>query len=72
MDNECESGRRADFGGKWKVPCLRHATDVIGSEFGQTVQLCREHAQEVIDAGLVTEPFMDMAEWMRRMKEGDR
>ena len=71
----CDAGRRADFGGRWRTPCQYvfgrddrinmlgfEGTDVIGGP----LRFCDAHFQQLIDAGLITEPNIGADEFERR------
>ncbi len=69
----CAAGRTAFFGGRWKRPCtnnddLRHVIAAPG--LATPIELCEEHFQQVLGAGLVSEPYMDPGEYKRR-RRGD-
>ena len=66
--NLCHSGRKAFYGGKWMFPCPNSAIHhITGGEF--VVQLCDKHFQEVLAAGLVTDPYLSEKEFIRRETE---
>lgn len=67
-DRLCMSGRGADFGGKWVMPCAQAAIHVIATEDADlpTLVLCEGHFLEVLEAGLVDEPYLPEAEIVRR------
>lgn len=69
----CAAGKTAFFGGRWTVLDAHDAIGrhVIGSDIGVAIHLCDEHFQQVLEAGLVTEPYIDEAEFERRFP-GDR
>lgn len=59
--NICQAGRKADFGGRWKTPCasvfVRHElhSPALGTD---PLTFCDRHMQELIDAGLVSDPLV--------------
>jgi hypothetical protein len=66
-DGLCAAGRYAFFGGRWANDlCVDEGNHVIGTELGAGVRLCDWHFAEVNAAGLVSQPFMDPAEWKRK------
>lgn len=71
----CDAGRDADFGGRWAVPCseagihsLAFSDELYGPRAGGTpvLRFCERHIKELIAAGLIEEPAIDMNEWRRR------
>lgn len=57
---ECQAGREADFGGRWLLPCTEthsehrhHLVTIIG-----TFDFCDKHMIELIEAGLITDPYI--------------
>lgn len=66
LDDVCEAGRRANFGGRWKVPCMEYGRNMIGNPSLDPIKLCDQHFAEVNEAGLVDETNIDPAEFRRR------
>lgn len=75
----CDAGRRADFGGRWRVPCDHVFTkgdtiNTLGVEdqatteaIGGPLRFCTRHMRELIDAGLITEVAVTPEEFERRV-----
>ena len=71
----CEAGGRADFGGRWKIPCIKwgnealaFSTEVGGKQEMGTpiIYLCSEHMGELIADGLIDEVAVEPDEWDER------
>ncbi len=58
----CDSGRRADFGGRWQAECsaiiVRHTLHSEG--LAAPLHFCDKHMRQLIDAGLV--PHVNVSE----------
>lgn len=74
---QCDAGRRARFGGRWTVPCLRlsthdlaFSTESFGPRAPDTpiLHFCSEHMTELIAAGEIAEVDVDPADWLGRMR----
>lgn len=56
----CESGRAADFGGRWLLPCFipfsknQHTLITVAG----TWVFCDTHMEELIASGLITDPYI--------------
>jgi hypothetical protein len=68
-DHVCHAGRSAFFGGRWQEPCPNYARHHIGSPTADPIVLGDEHFQQVNEAGLVTEPFLDPQEYKHRERQ---
>lgn len=56
----CASGRQADFGGKWRLPCHIPYSKNVHRLITAAIELtfCDDHMMELIEAGLITDPFI--------------
>lgn len=65
----CDAGRTAFFGGRWMWPCA-YDGDIIhviaAPEHPDGIRLCPRHFEQVLNAGLVDEPFIGEDEFKRR------
>lgn len=77
----CQAGQLADYGGRWTIPCIKPATHCLGFTVGTggpadpdtpLVYLCDEHADELIEAGMIEEPDVGRDEFLRRQREAGR
>lgn len=68
----CWAGRWAFLSGKWDAiePCPMPPIHVIGAAVGEEIHLCDEHFNDAVNAGYVTEPFIDPEEYERRRRRG--
>lgn len=68
----CASGRQADYGGRWLLPChipySKNVHRLITAELELT--FCDTHMFELIEAGLITDPFIS-EEGARKLVEDD-
>lgn len=66
----CDSGRRADFGGRWQTPCqalfVRHT--LFTEAPIRPLLFCDKHMQQLIDAGLIDHPNVNDEE-IRRLRD---
>lgn len=67
-ENTCAAGRTAFFGGRWKLPCpyKGDVIHVIAAPEFPGLRLCPRHFEQVNEAGLVAEPYIDPDEFDRR------
>lgn len=66
IDDFCEAGRRATFGGRWKIPCMEHSHHAIANPSLEPIALCDRHFNEVNAAGLVADLNIGFPEFYRR------
>jgi len=69
--SDCEAGRTAFLGGRWREPCqdrgpIRHQITSPGND---PLVLCDAHFQQVYDADLIDEPYIGQQEFERREHE---
>ena len=69
MNEYCDAGRSAGFGGKWRTPCPDKAMHYITSPALPPIKLCDRHFQEVAAAGLVKDQNIGPEEYDRREQE---
>lgn len=65
---DCDAGRTAFFDGTWTTPCPTEAIHHIGSPAAEPIRLCEEHFQQVLAAGLVTDPNIAPEDFDKREK----
>lgn len=65
---ECDAGRTAFFDGTWTTPCPETVMHHIGSPAAEPIRLCDIHFQQVLAAGLVTDPNLPAKEFEKREK----
>jgi hypothetical protein len=77
IDLRCQSGRLANYGGRWTEPCPRMADEALA--FSEDVRLprvddtpvlmfCTNHMTELIAGGMVDEPYVGVEEWIARVE----
>lgn len=64
----CAAGRTAFFGGRWArgYPCPNDGRHIVAAEVGPPIPLCDRHFEQVLAAGLVSEPYINPDEFERR------
>lgn len=59
----CDAGRLSFFGGRWNIPCFNVGVHVIqgtGPTMLRPPLLCDRHFEQVLDAGLVSDPAPEL------------